>query len=559
MSNYKYLFIAVLVVAFLIRLSAITYGLPFAVFGDEIIQVSSAFNLLEQHTLRPNFPLYYLPPLFSYLLAPCYALYGVLGMLTGKFHGIADFRGYVLLHYENFLVMIRLFGALFGTASLAVFFLVARKFFDKYFSLLAMVLLAFDFLHLQESMTGRFWVPVTFFMLAGIYSIIRIYESGEARWHVFAALAVGFGFGMGYVAVLLFPWFWMAHFLRNSSFSFFEKIKQKRFLLGNAISIFLIAFFSYANVYAFVRQFGFSGAILLNVFGVIVNTSFKRGIPQDSHILRNLIEIATNFRDLNPVLFMLAIVGLLMFVFSRRAWFEKTVVVGVPLAYLAGIAFVFPWIDHRYMLPAYLFFLLGAVYVLEALWNVGYYAVFARFVSGALFTGMLLFPLGLDVLYVRLLFRPDTAVQAAQWIEHAVSDGSSVISNLRLSNNKDGIVFWRDHDLKNSIDVRSRFLLSLDPKQYPKPSYFLYDANYLDPSLFTKDRKIDFIVCSFNAAASCHFLDALPYKKELIKTFYPEKEMINVPNLYGNIPYPYSYLPFADNLGSYVEIYKVIK
>src|SRR3989338_7934342 len=99
------------------RFAGIFYGLGHDFFGDSFVHVVSAFKMLEERTINATFDFYYLPPLMSYILAPLFALCGVLGILAGKFAGISDFREFVVLHKEYFVIGPRLISFLLGTRS----------------------------------------------------------------------------------------------------------------------------------------------------------------------------------------------------------------------------------------------------------------------------------------------------------------------------------------------------------------------------------------------------------------------------------------------------------
>src|SRR3990167_9924914 len=98
----------IIAIAFILYLGAASYGLPQAFFGDELVSVAAGFSLLAQKTLRANFDFYYLPPLLSYLLAPTYALIGVVGIVLGFFESIGDYQNFVLLNRELFLIVGRI-------------------------------------------------------------------------------------------------------------------------------------------------------------------------------------------------------------------------------------------------------------------------------------------------------------------------------------------------------------------------------------------------------------------------------------------------------------------
>ena len=113
------------------RFVGIFYGLGHDFFGDSFAHVVAAFKMLEERTMNASFSFYYLPPLMSYILAPFYVIWGVLGIAAGKFVGISDFREFVVLHKEYFVIGPRLISFLLGTGSVYLIYLTVLRRFDE--------------------------------------------------------------------------------------------------------------------------------------------------------------------------------------------------------------------------------------------------------------------------------------------------------------------------------------------------------------------------------------------------------------------------------------------
>src|SRR3989344_1511016 len=117
----------ILVAAFVLRLSAVAYGLPLQLFGDEFVHLVNSFTLLEERTLRATSPLAYVPSLFALLLTPFVLAAGLFLIISGAVEGIAGFKEFAILNAPYFLSLGRILSALFGAAFLFFLFLIARK------------------------------------------------------------------------------------------------------------------------------------------------------------------------------------------------------------------------------------------------------------------------------------------------------------------------------------------------------------------------------------------------------------------------------------------------
>lgn len=552
--------ILILLAAFLLRIGALNYGLPgFAAFGDEIVHIAAGFNLLAQKTLRANFDFYYVPPLMAYLLAPIFALMGVFGVLIGKFQGLADYQSFVILNKEYFLIVSRIISAVLGTAAVGFIFLLAKKFFnsDK-IALISAIFMAFDFMSVHESQIGRFWMPLTFFMLGAAYFIYRIHKDGDLKWYLLSGLMLGLGFGIGYAAIMLVLWFLIAHLSRK------EKIFNKKFILGGGSIFFLIILFIYFNTVAFVRQFGHIIFTIGSFFGKELIFS---PIDVSSQVQSNYFYFKLMLGFLwnnNPLFFIFGIFGFLAIFFSKKTdKFSKFFLIGAPLVYLFIITFLFSGIEGRYVLPAMPFFILGTSYAAAIISE-------RLFVKSKKWQNIVLVFLGgifcfysvyLTVSYTRKLQKPDTRVQAREWIYQNIKPESLIIvadKHLELNENKESILFLKENN-PSRLDVKRKYLLALDESGYPEPKYNVLNPGRIDFSKVNLENiSPDYVVFSFWEEGDKKDIDFFPYDKELVRKFYPQENVSDLNNILNEpATRPFKTLRGINYLGPYVEIYKI--
>src|SRR3989338_423988 len=141
--------IAILTLAFLVRIIGINFGLPDLYHADEPIIVNHALAY-GTGDLNPHF--FKVPPLVSYLLFMCYGVYFALGRAVGFFSELEDFQNLFLTDPTNFYLIGRIiFGVLCGTATIYVFYRLLNRFFSRSHALLGSFFLAFAFLHVRDS------------------------------------------------------------------------------------------------------------------------------------------------------------------------------------------------------------------------------------------------------------------------------------------------------------------------------------------------------------------------------------------------------------------------
>jgi len=519
------------------RFAGVFYGFGHDFFGDSFVHVVAAFKMLEERTINATFDFYYLPPLMSYILAPLFALCGVLGILAGKFAGISDFREFVVLHKEYFVIGPRLISFLLGTGSVYFIFLTTRRMFDEKTAIVASLFLTFDFYNIHESQSGRIWAPTVFFIIASLYAVWRIFESEltnwrffeneepKDRWYLLGAVSMGLGYAMGYVPILMYPWFAVAHILKNKAVRIRDVYFDKKFLLANAIILFLVILFSYANTNAFLRQFGST----LYAAGAPLKENPAMAITGESNFISSFGSALYFLFDNSPFFLIFGIIGAFLLAFKYRNNFFSSLLIGFPVVYLAGISYGFPSLDARYVLPAIPFLIILSAFTIREL--AGRFAVHAKKIFVVFAVIGVSFSFYLSTAYSAFLLRQDTRVQAINWIYQNIKPGSGLLINLPFVylryENKESIRQLKKDD--GFVDTRQKYLLNISDEKYPSPSYFvLNEARRSHTKEELKNLKFEYAVYFFwNKDQRFYESNKIPKKLELIKRFYPVRSLNN--------------------------------
>ena len=183
------LLFSILIAALALRLWGIRHGLPYLFVTDEYHEVMRAMQLGSGHF---NFSRTGKGGLYLLLFVE-YGVYFVLLKLRGVIDSAAEFARLFARDPSAFYLMGRVTVALFGTATVLIVFLVARRAFSARAGLLAAAFLAVNVLHASLSHTATVDVVMTCFLLASLLMAIRISTGGswnEYGWAAtFAALA----------------------------------------------------------------------------------------------------------------------------------------------------------------------------------------------------------------------------------------------------------------------------------------------------------------------------------------------------------------------------------
>lgn len=198
--------VAVMLIALLVRLHGIGFGLPALLDPDELMFELGAIRLLSKHTLNPG---WFGHPATTtmYLLALVdMATYGV-GRVLGWFTGVKEFTAAVFSNPGLIILPGRVLMALFGVGTVWQVQRLARTLFGPTVALVAGLLLALSPVAVSWAQVIRSDVMASFFMLLGMNATLRYAREGQSRYYVWAAwwlglaIATKWPFAMGGLAM----------------------------------------------------------------------------------------------------------------------------------------------------------------------------------------------------------------------------------------------------------------------------------------------------------------------------------------------------------------------
>ncbi len=369
----------------------------------------------HQGDLNPRF--FNWPSLYMYVVAGVYGLAfgaspdGVAGAFAGS--------------PAQFYLVARVLTALFGTATLAVLYLVGRLAYGRAVAILAAGVLAVDFLHVRDSHWVTTDVPLTFLVTLATFFALRYWRGGRAPDAWAAGLAAGLATSMKYPGGLAFLGLLISHAARHPGRPAWHRLVGRDTVAGAGLAA--------------------VGFALGTPFAVLTPVAFLRGV------LDELREVHTvqfgNEADAPGYLFhllyslpeamgwpayLLAAAGLVWAVTTRGA--REAILLAFAAPYLVVIV---TWSSRfeRYAIPLLptLTLLAAVALVRIATWLGARGSVSERLrprlaaAVGVSIAVLLFAPaLARAVAYHRLLGRPDTRELGSGWIERQVPPGTRI-------------------------------------------------------------------------------------------------------------------------------------
>lgn len=193
------LLLGILLVALLLRLWGIGFGLPYEYHVDEVQYVRQAATMGS----RGFEPVWWNnPPFYKYVLFAEYGGLFVIGRVLGLYTSAADFGAQLMVDPTLLYLLGRATTALLGTLTVLMTYLLGKKAYNRAVGLLSAFFLAVCFLHVRDSHFAVNDVPVAFFTTVVLWAALGIVESGRTKWYIVAGAALGLGFATKYSAIL---------------------------------------------------------------------------------------------------------------------------------------------------------------------------------------------------------------------------------------------------------------------------------------------------------------------------------------------------------------------
>ncbi len=410
------LLIGVTLVAIILRIWGINFGLPYLYHPDEPVVVEIAQRMFKTGDLNPHFLTW--PSLIFYLNAIAYVPYYLVGKLVGVFHNPADIPAPIILAMgvgqtpmPTSWLLGRLLTVVCGSASIVLTFEVGRRMTDNVASgLLAAVMMAISPSNVANSRFITSDTFIVFFTLLSFWGSVLIFQQGKVWHYVVAGIAVGLAASAKYNGALIVLPVIAAHFLRCR----WQGFKEWRFYLALVLSA--VAFF------------------LTTPFALLDYPTFLAGLQyQAQHYSSGHVGMEGNtlrwylsylWRVEGPVV-LLAVLEILHGIYVRSK--ETVLLSAFPIAYFALISSVVVRND-RTLLPLTPFLFLLASSLLVGLNRSGIQRSQQtwRIVANALVLLSLSWPLVQTLKNAVQLTTIDSRETARIWIDHNLPAGARV-------------------------------------------------------------------------------------------------------------------------------------
>jgi hypothetical protein len=400
--------VGVLLLALLLRLWGIRYGLPYAYNIDERSHfVPRAVGLFTNSTLDPHYQLN--PDGFIYLVG------AALGIVYHGRHAVT--HAYLTNPGDVYLVG-RVVSALLGVVAVGLLYAAGRKLVARGTALLAAALLAVSFLAVHYGHLALNDSPALAFIALALLGAAGIYEDGRRRWYVVAGLGIGLAAAVKYNAGIMLLPLVAATTMRAISG------ESRRALLGIGLAVVgILLGFAILDPYAFIHWSYFRHE--LNHLSVYENGSLLLGETQRSGFRYYIWSLTWGFGWIPLVL---CFVGGIYLLARRTLWPLAALLIPAPIVF-----FVFNGAQGRYfaryMLPIFplmcLVAAIGAAFLVRAATTRR-----ARLLPAAAAIAAVLV-LVQGVVYAvhndTVLSRPDTRTTLRQWMVANIPAGSKIV------------------------------------------------------------------------------------------------------------------------------------
>ncbi len=406
--------LAMLVIALLLRLWGVGFGLPQAYHIDEHFYYPFAWSMGQGQLALPDQA--HGPSLYLGLL-----LIGQKSMQAIFFPQLSnsDFGSLIDTNPWPYLLSARIISALLGALTIPIVFLLARQLRERHLGVIAAALMTVLFFHVRDSHFGVPDTLTTLFAAATVWLCVRAYQTRRSRDVLFAGMAAGLAAGAKYTTVIVAVAVIVAALLIGTSWRL--RLKLLLVALLGMLAGFIIGYPNLLlNPAIFIKDISFLFAR--------VGEGFEgwRIVPDSSAIFYlDTLWWSTGFAAV-----ILTGVGLIAAVVRHRA--EDWILISFPVAYFAVMSLSQGHFG-RYMLPI---LPITTVLIVDAAWHVvpqimrrwrnssvlkvaqpiGFAALLLVFVPN------LLNSLRLDW----VLSQPDTRTIAKQWIESNLPAGTRI-------------------------------------------------------------------------------------------------------------------------------------
>lgn len=236
----------VVLVAFLLRVSPIRYGLPFSYHPDETFLIFD-FGRFVEGLLAGNLATG--TSAFNYPLGLLYGGYFLIGRLTGRFASLAAFKQAFLLDDPTIHLLGRTLPVLFASGAVFLTYVLGKRLYGSRAGLIASLFMAFSVIDIANTHWVKFDSAVTFMSLASILAMTSVTENGGWRASLRAGLILGLTLAIRVDTFVLLPLLPLAHLLGTRG-ALFPRLRDTRLFgaVGIALATYFVVSFRAAEI-----------------------------------------------------------------------------------------------------------------------------------------------------------------------------------------------------------------------------------------------------------------------------------------------------------------------
>lgn len=192
--------LALLILALVVRLWALGWGLPYVEHPDEPALVEVTLRMLQRGDANPGFFLY--PSLYFYMLAVVAAAHVAWGVAAGLYSSLQAISSETYLYTQTpqLYLWLRTLTATMGAVSVPLLYLLGRRMYGLRAGLLAGLALALSGYHVEHSHFITADVPAGFFTTLALLGCWAAASDGRWRSYLLAGAASGLAAGTKYNA-----------------------------------------------------------------------------------------------------------------------------------------------------------------------------------------------------------------------------------------------------------------------------------------------------------------------------------------------------------------------
>ncbi len=208
MMSSRRLLLVILIVAAMVRIYGVDFGMPFVNARPDETQIAGPAVGFLTGNLRP--PLLEWPTLMPYTVALCYLLYYTVTRPFAGYRTLADFAESRRADISPFIYIPRSLSIVMGIVTVWAVYALAKRMCDRTIALVAAVFLALSFLHVRDSHFGVTDIPMTALVVVSVLAIDRWRRGGGTGRAALAGMVAGLATSTKYNAAVVVASFGVA-------------------------------------------------------------------------------------------------------------------------------------------------------------------------------------------------------------------------------------------------------------------------------------------------------------------------------------------------------------